>query len=483
MNKKIFSSARFKHGSMAMLITVCVIIAVILVNVIAGVLWERYPLNIDLTSDGRFGLTEETITFVEEIDMPIDIFVCAPEDTFENASEVYKQAYEIINNYAKYNSNIQISYIDLEKNPTFAQGYPGESLAIGDIIIQSDLRMRKFASSEMFERYQNSQTGETMDQSHAEQTMTAALMYVTDEETIQVSLLTGNDSIDLTGFVDLLKTNNYEVTEQSILTDEINQDAEFVILPQQVGDYTPEQIDKLNTYLNNNDEFGKYLIYVPSHTLPTGDNTAAFLADWGLQISDELIYETNADYTIMNGYNNINFIAEETLTEQLKNPDLPIVAQYAKAIIPLFVESDNRFTQVLVETSEDAVLVPSNPPEDFNPAEQPRDAYGTIVKGGRVRYDQLDRLESAVIAIGSSLMIDASNLTYAGFNNNDVVVSIINSIAAKEETISILPIEIQSEWITITSGQVNFYTVLFTAVVPLTTLAIGTFVFFKRRHM
>ena len=53
MKKNLLNRRRFKYGSLATIITVGFIVAVVLLNVVCTLLLERYPLSIDLTSDNR----------------------------------------------------------------------------------------------------------------------------------------------------------------------------------------------------------------------------------------------------------------------------------------------------------------------------------------------------------------------------------------------------------------------------------------------
>ena len=97
--KNIFKMRRFKHGSLATIITVAFIVAVILINVIASLLLERFPLTIDLTSDQRFNLTQDSVDFVSTITDDVTLTVLAEESEFESSGIYYKQIYEILKSY------------------------------------------------------------------------------------------------------------------------------------------------------------------------------------------------------------------------------------------------------------------------------------------------------------------------------------------------------------------------------------------------
>ena len=61
INMRYFHSRRFKFGSLATVITAVFVAAIILINVVAGLLLDRFPISIDLTADNRFELTQDSI--------------------------------------------------------------------------------------------------------------------------------------------------------------------------------------------------------------------------------------------------------------------------------------------------------------------------------------------------------------------------------------------------------------------------------------
>ena len=52
-------SRRLRHGTMATVLSVCFVAAVVLVNVIVSILVDRYPISVDLTSNKVFELSQE----------------------------------------------------------------------------------------------------------------------------------------------------------------------------------------------------------------------------------------------------------------------------------------------------------------------------------------------------------------------------------------------------------------------------------------
>ncbi|MFZ2539086.1 MAG: Gldg family protein, partial [Oscillospiraceae bacterium] len=377
MKMNIFKSRRFKHGSLATIITVGFIVGIILVNVVASMLLERYPLSIDLTKDNRFALTQESIDYVKGIESDVTITVCAEEAELDGSADS-KQALEIIKNYAKYSNKISVKFLDLTKEPNFAKKYPSEKFATGDIFVESALRTKKVGINSLFSQ-QQTEAGGTILSSKAEQVMTSALMYATDKNPTTVSLLTGLDNVDVTGYKNLLTSNNYSVVEQNILTDEINKEAKFVILPQPAADLSVENVKKLETYLDNNGKFDKSLVFVASPNVEIGPVLKTFLAQWGMEVGNETIIETNPSNAIENFFNVINQAADEDFGKQLKSQQLPIVTSSAKPIKILFESSENRKTRILTKTFDTSVLLPVGYGEDFDPSKQEQSSYNTMV--------------------------------------------------------------------------------------------------------
>ena len=212
INMRYFHSRRFKFGSLATVITAVFVAAIILINVVAGLLLDRFPISIDLTADNRFELTQDSIDFLAGLEQDVKITVLADEATFENAGVYYKQIYEIIRDYAQHSSRVTVEFRSITKNPGLADDYPSEQLEEGDIIVETDKRYRKIDNGSLVSVTTTSY-GTSTYSSQAEQQVTSALMYVTESNITKAALLTGLlSSIDVSGLQELLTSNVYDVT-------------------------------------------------------------------------------------------------------------------------------------------------------------------------------------------------------------------------------------------------------------------------------
>ncbi|MEG0894914.1 MAG: GldG family protein [Oscillospiraceae bacterium] len=482
MKKNIFNNRRFKYGSLASIITAVFVAAVILINVIVTVLLNMYPLNIDITGNNKFKLTKESIAYLEELDNKVTITVCADEQSFKSANELFKQAYEIINDYKRHNKNIKVEFVDTIKEPTFAQKYPQFTLTAGDIIVETELRAKKISSKDLFS-YSQTQYGGVIYSSKAEQILTSAIMYATDEAPVTVSVLSGIDNVDVSGYKDLLQKNNYTVIEQNILTEEINSDANMLVLPAPSADLSAEQVKKIEDFLNNDNNFGKSLVFIASPDKPVGPMLKAFLAEWGIEIGDGALFETNSSNAIMDNFTMLNIIKDEEVIKNLKTTTLPFVTRYTCPVYTLFETEGNRMTSTIASSSDTNVFVPMNAGEDFDPSKQETKAFNTIVKGARVQYTGMETKSSNVIVFGSSELLSSVLLNNPSFNNADIISNITGQLVNKKVGITILPVSFENQMINITDGQVNTFNLIFVLIVPALILILGIIVWMRRRHL
>lgn len=483
MKKNVFNSRRFKYGSLATVITVVFLAVLVLINVVATLLMERFPLTIDLTADKRFELTEDSIDLLGKLDRDITITVCADELTYASSSGEYsKLASEVIENYQKHSKHVTVQYVNLLENPGFAQNYPDLDLASYDILVESDLRAQKFSSNDLFE-IGTSTYGGTTYRSKAEQTLTSAIMYVTDDNPETAILLQGQSSVDLSGYQSLLEANNIKTESKNLLTEDLGNEAKLLVLPQPDTDLTADQVKKLDAFLDNDGKFDKSLIFVASVTNPVGPILKNFLAEWGIEVGEEMIFETNSNYVLQNNYVAVNQIVDSDLSGKITNTNLPIVMPFSRPVTPLFEVEDNRTTRVLVQSLSSSILVPADVDESFDISAQQQKAYGTIVLGQRSKYVNNVETYSYVVAIGSEYLLSSDFLGTPTYGDSSMVTAITNLVAAKEESIQILPVDMTPTTITITNAQVIICQIVLVIVIPLLLLVAGIVVWLRRRHL
>lgn len=483
MSMKFLDNPRLKHGTMATVITVGFIVIIVLINVILNILFQRNPLTIDLTSDGRFEISQNTIDFINTIDQEVVITICSLESDLSNSDfETYKQAYEIIMGYPKLSSNIKVEFVDLIQDPSFAKKYPDEDFYTNDIFITSNERSKKLQMTYMFQSTQDQTTGEIFYRSLAEQMVTSAIDYVVDQNPITISVLTGINSVDVSAYTNLLQSNNYNVIEQNFLLEDINKDATIVILPQPAIDLTTEQATQIENFLNNDGYLGKSLIFVPSLQREVEPVLSALLADWGIEIENTTLVETDSSKYFQDVPTMMITEYGDNSFKQLVNTTQPVLIANGRQINTLFDERDNRSTTTLMKTSNTAISIPFEdyelPFESFD-----KSTYNTLVLGQRTVEVNGEDIHSNLLCISSEASLSDWFLSYGGFGNATTYLSMANMVANKQDSVEIIPVVFDNQTMVITSQVVQSYSIFFSIVLPIFLLAVGLFVWLRRRHL
>lgn len=73
-----FQSRKFKYGTVSVLLTVVVIAAVIVLNVVFTALSSRYGWYVDMTQTDIFSMSDSTIDLLKDLDASYKIIFCMP---------------------------------------------------------------------------------------------------------------------------------------------------------------------------------------------------------------------------------------------------------------------------------------------------------------------------------------------------------------------------------------------------------------------
>lgn len=490
INKPGFAKKRnFKYGAAATAITVGFVALVVVVNIIATLLLEKYPLTIDMTSSGKYEISQESIDYVSKINRDVNIYVLADESYFSNPSNAYTyQVGEVLKKYSQYSDRVTLSYINLETNPGFAAKYPDESFSTGDVLFESDLRIQKFGYQDLFNISYNNSTGKVSSiSSHAEETLTSALLYVTDENPTKVVMTEGHGENAVVGLNSLLQKNGFELGAVKTLGAEIEDDTQIVVVAAPTVDFTDAEIKKLDAFLVNGGDYGKQMIYIANPNQPKLPKLEAFLAEWGIGFEDGVTVETNTNRIYYNQYFSIqdpdsidlDFIGR---TDALK---APIVMYNVRPIKALFEAQNLRSTKVLCTTYDSSVLAPLDAPDDWDAASAQKQVFNTIVAGQReTDTTDVNKIKhSTILAFASSDMFASGIGDSDTFGNSQFTVSVLNELTGKENAITVASKDLTGVALEINATTAIILGIVFVAVLPLTVLIIGLVVYLRRRNL
>lgn len=484
--RQVFNSRRFRFGAISTAISVIFVALIVVVNIVATVLTQKFPLQIDLTPNSAFNLTSDSIDFVKELKKPVSVTVLAREGDLESSGNIYlSQIKSVIDQYAKYNQNITVKYVDIVKDPTFVTQYPDMNLTYYDVLLVSGERTRSLSLYDMFNVAQNQQTGrQYIRSSKAEEMMTSAIMGVTSEDNVRVGILSGHEEASSAALQELLEKNNFDVVDVNLTSaEEIDPTIDVLFLNAPKRDPDAELIKKLDTFLNNGQQYGKMLYYAASTEQPVLPNFEAFLADWGIGVDPGAVLETN-------NQNILNFTSPYFCTVEYVGEDymdniprqIRVTMPFGRPLRALFDAQSGYQTTELLSYSDTACVYPPDAADDWQPTEDKLGAVPALIRSTHLRYEGSTPLSSYVFAASSSSALEASILQSKSVSNADYLLNTLNTVTQREDVISIAPKDLSGDQLGINQLQSMLIAGIMVVVIPLLIIVAGLVVWMRRRH-
>lgn len=508
-----------KHTTMATVLTVFFIAIVVMINVVASVIFDRYPLTIDLTENNKYSISEKSVDYVKAIDSEITITVLAEEQAFAAVNEYTVQAQELLRRYREYNANIKVKYVDLLKNPELKSDYPDVTLRDYDILFETYVkdeetgkeyqRVKVVTLNDMvswnaefvsqFESYYGdmsafcetygavnviSMYGAAIVGSNAEQAFTSALMSITDPNPVDVAILTGRDeATDLSSFKRLLSANGYNITTINITTEEIPENIDLVIVPAPKKDYLDSEIKKLSDFLINGGNLDKDVIYIASVQQAETPNLDEFLSEYGIKIPQAIVFENDSShvYADMQAQTFINIadVVSDNYLQDINTNSLLLAFMNPRPIELMFEEENMMVTEkFLVSTNRGYTFAYDNFDEPLSKGVQNYLAISSkaVFIGEETNYSNL-------MVISTEEFFNDAFLSGVQFQNSEYIISLLNGMTKKASTGFVVETKtVLGNSFDLTEKQASVLKWTFQAIIPLAVLVVGLIVHKRRKN-
>ena len=480
-------SRKAKKGFIAVLITVLFIAAIVLINVVTNILVDRVPaLSIDMTKNSVFELQQESVDYVKDLDKDVTITVLQDENSFEENGTYYVQANQFLKGLEQASGHITLKYVDITKNPAFVSNYSNIDWSQSHLIlVESGNQYRALDAEDLFDYDQQTLyyygTYEIESQ-HTEQAVITAILNVTTEEKVKVTVLSGQGEEDCSIFTDLLESNAYEIEEVSLLTGVISEDSQFVIIFDPATDIDDDVYQTLSDWLYNDGKYGHTLVYLPNDQKAQSEftNLNNLMEEWGMEVEDGYVFDSDISHMTNSQYPNFISIFDyddEDYSKDVKDSSIPVVLFYT---MPVRI-TDSSLAASLLCSSENAVVMPRDADENWNYNEEtPEKLIGAAI----AEKSAENAGASHVLLIGSYDAWSQSALTSHSFNNAQYFISLFNKIADRDEVgITIEGKSLDNTELSITSSGLSlFLSILFRYVIPAAILIVGLVVWIRRRN-
>lgn len=481
------SKARFNHTIGALVITAVVLVATILLNVVVSLMSDKLPgMSIDLTSKGAFQLSETSIKLAQNVKKDLKITFLDDKQSYRSkasSNTYYAQVMAIAEEYGKYNNKISAEYISIVDNPNFENKYPQETLSADNIIVSCGDKYRILDQYDIFNVKSYYSTYSYIASSKAEEAFDGAILAVTSTESTKLAIVEDNSTEDFTYFKNILEQNNYELVSVKLEQEDIPKDAKMLIVFTPEKDFSKTAAKKIRTYLENNKEYGKNMLYIPSSKTYKTPNLDEVLSDWGITVGDGLAYELESSSVYgRNMYDGILcYMGSNAFTSKFDDNSAPVISSYAR---PITLDSDAE-TQSLLQYSSKSGVCPSDADDSYDFT---GNAKGNIIIAGygvngifandKKSSDKI----STVFVFGSSTMFEKTILASTYSDQKYILAMLSESCGRVDQEITVEAKELTQYDVQINNNSASVIGLVCYVGLPIAVICAGLIVFVKRRN-
>lgn len=256
----------------------------------------RLPFKYDMTNDRIFTLSQETEAVLKELPGKVKIGAVYPEGKAEPVVE------SLLSEYEKASDNIEVEYVDAEKNPAGLSNYNlGDVVSVinGTLIVEGHDRVKLINNADLFTSDTNGNVF------YGESEITGAIRYVTSRELPVVCFTQGHGELDagteLTEAVSYLGKSAYESRSLVMVEEGIPQDTDIVAMISPEKDIDESEKETLERFL---DKGGRLFVTMDPFLNANSskfENLGTVLGEYGIDITNNFVVEEDDTYHLSSG--------------------------------------------------------------------------------------------------------------------------------------------------------------------------------------
>ena len=501
-NKKLL-----KKGSYSLAFTVVILAIAVFLNLLIGEL-PSSATKIDVSENKLYSIGDETKAVASSLTEDVTLYLLA-EDGSEDAT-----LNELLTRYADLSSHIKYEKKDPVLNPSFASSYTDEDLASNSVIVVSDKRSKVIPYSDLYESSVNYQTYSMETTAFdGEGQVTSAIAYVTTEDLPILYTLTGHEESDLdSSMQSAIEKENIEVQELNLLTaGTVPEDASCLMINAPQKDLSDDETSAILTYLQN----GGHAFLVSGYTTTEMPNYHSILEQYGVSIEKGVVLEgDNNHYVSGNPLYLVPEIQSCDATGSLSGSNSYVLIPIGQSIKTLDSKSDDiTVTDMLTSTS--SAYLKADPENMESLSKEENDESGpftlaaaiteaigsgsdseeeteteTIVEGessaSQVEAESEteaaeDAKETRLVVLASSQFLTSNTDSAVSGGNTKLLTNALSWMCGQSSSISIPSKNMQLSYLTLTSANVNIWSIITIAVLPVLFLVTGGVIWLKRR--
>lgn len=483
VSKRMISTSVFSVGTI--LLCVAVVIAG---NFGISKIPTKYT-ELDVTSKKIYSITKDTKEYLDKLKEDITIYVYVDKKSKDKSVD------KTLAKYDAASKHIDVKYINPSSNPKFAEQYSDNGLNKNSVVVVCGDRFKVIDYGSEENSYADSQIYEyTMDQSSysyvasgydLEGQVTAALQYVTSESETVIYQLTGHGETALSDAYTEIFDKQF-ITSKSLnllQADAVPKDCEALFITAPESDFSQDDVDKLQEYL---DKGGSLYLSLDYRNFEELKNVKKFLLNNKIATTESIVGENNKTYYYQNQF----YLLPEVMNTELSGQVAGNSSVFAPYAIGLEYTGDNEDNCIsLLKTSEDcfaksyANLSKERPEDEQGDLFQKEegDESGPFDLGLMLTNDKGGKL----LVLGSSyIFTENANEMVSGRNAKlfQGVVSGLVSTGEEETAAVVIPVKDYSvSSITVSQRAILVYGILWGIFMPVVSIVAGVVIWVRRR--
>jgi len=486
----IFSSKRFKYGSVSAVLTAVFVAFVILFNAVFGVLGDKFGFTLDLTDNQIYGIGDTTRNLLKDLDKEVSIKFMTPLDQLE--SSMYYPVVTCAQIYEREFEKVKVEYLDIITHPENLSYFTGKGYSVSttDVIIQCGDLFEIYSLSKFLPIAESTQE---IFGFRGEAYFTSSIISVTQENKSAVTFTTNHGEAESPNLEEIFKLCGYSVNRVDLSTQNISEDTDILVIydPQydfQSSSEGDSEIDKLTEFLAAHKNV---MIFMGPSTKPM-PNLDEVMEEWGITVSRNQVIQDdersvpNYKMNIFADYTPSQSEELTSATEIIGNIGSTDSNSYTNTVLrdtaPILLSEPGSFRQVeSVLKSSAASYV-----EDINGIKQ-SDAFTVMAISTRTRMENLGNSNNiehkSHILVCSSVKYDDYCSGDSPYANGTLIYNAIKLMSDDETFTGISMKRVDDTTMQIDSQTAYRYTVIMASVLPGLVVIFGVVVWVKRKHL
>lgn len=461
-NMKPRMTRKVKHGGYSAVLSVIVVAAVIIINMIAGQMPEHLK-SIDVSGTDLYEISDTTKEVLAGLTQDITIHVVS------DPAQVDDRINTMVSRYQQLSDHIKIEEIDTVLHPSWIASNDAQDQSLyisceatGKHVTVPFTDMIQF---DQMSYYYYGQYQET--EFDAEGQITSAIASASSEVVKIVYEMTGHGEESLSGNVrEMLDKSGLTLNSVNLLTDGgIPEDADLVICNAPVTDFADDEKTMIQEYMNQ----GGHMVLLAGPSENDRSNLNEIMADYGLVLEYGYVADMSQNYQ-RNPY--AIFPTMDNSSQIMTGVDSQTAALILQGTAMSQMEElpENVEIEPFMTTSDAGVLVTEDSQTE-----------GAWILGARAEK-MLDSKSSVLTVITTPSLI--SEQITSQFTNLSNLNIFMNVVTADFEDVTNISIPAKSLAITYNTFQnAGMYGMVFIFLIPIVVLAAGLLVWTKRRKL